>query len=557
MIKRFFLCIVFIGLITLSVAFADPPVTEDLTLWLDASRNGTITSEDGNLDHGDRISAWQDILTGDNTSEDDFIQNDPANRPVWFEKIQGRHGTSAVLFDGTKTFLSSNSLYIGPQTTVFIVAQNAIQLNTPGSVHRPLLAADNNPFRPDGTGYGISYQYPGSRELIVSLGNGTIEEKIIAENHNLQDWSMNIILFRRNGVKDSQIFQRTIRDSENILKGDQLDLTRTTGLYTGYELGAETGHQARYYKGFISEILIYNRPLNDTETKQVSDYLYNKHFEVSNEDPFDAMIYLPFENNWYNYGELITEKGDAVTYNDITPGFGTGIRGKSLDLSQAQMSNSAGCVLYGSEGTKDTLLEKNLNNAHSITLCGWFNANEPMKAFSGFLGRMGQLMVRCYDNDSKIVLGINNNWTPTDNSIVFNESGLWTFWAVTYDGTQSSNNVNWYKGDIHGNFNHVQNQSLNAGPLAEVHDQLAVGNLLTSGAYSFSGLLDEFRIFTSQIDSSGALEPSQLQNIYEHGRSPYCGDSRHPYPLGDINNDCVVDLEDLAEFVEHWQVDVN
>ncbi len=557
MIKRFFLCNVFIGLITFPAAFANPPVTAGLTLWLDASNTSALTSQDGQLNHGDRISSWQDIRTGDNTSSDDFIQNDPAYQPIWFEKVQGLNGTSAVLFDGTKTFLHSDSLYLGPQTTVFIVAQNAIQLDTAGSVHRPILAADNNPFRPDGTGYGIAYQYPDSRDVVVSLGNGNLEEKLIAEDCNLEDWSMNIILFRRDGNTDSQVFQRTLHDGENILKADQLDLTRTTGLHTGYELGAETGHQARYYKGFISEILIYNLALNDAETKQVSDYLYNKHFNTSGEDPFGALLYLPFESNWNNCGQLISEKAAAVTYNDITPGFAAGVRGKCMDLSEAQMSTSAGCVLYGTAGTQDTPLEQQLNNAQSITLCGWFNANEPMKAFSGFLGRMGQLMVRCYDNDSRLVLGINNNWTPTDNSIVFNESGQWAFWAVTYDGTQSFNNVKWYKGDINGNFTLLQTQSLSAGPLAEVHDQLAIGNLLTSGAYSFAGLLDELRIFTSQTDGEGALSQTQLQEIYQHGRSPYCGDAGHPYPPGDANKDCVVDLEDIVELIYHWQVDVN
>ena len=33
---------------------------------------------------------------------------------------------------------------------------------------------------------------------------------------------------------------------------------------------------------------------------------------------------------------------------------------------------------------------------------------------------------------------------------------------------------------------------------------------------------------------------------------PQCGDPEHPYPLGDLNQDCRVDLLDLAILALHW-----
>ncbi len=33
---------------------------------------------------------------------------------------------------------------------------------------------------------------------------------------------------------------------------------------------------------------------------------------------------------------------------------------------------------------------------------------------------------------------------------------------------------------------------------------------------------------------------------------PICGDSEHPYPIGDLNKDCRVDIEDLVLLIEHW-----
>jgi len=37
----------------------------------------------------------------------------------------------------------------------------------------------------------------------------------------------------------------------------------------------------------------------------------------------------------------------------------------------------------------------------------------------------------------------------------------------------------------------------------------------------------------------------------------YCGDVNHPYPVGDLNRDCRVDLVDLAIFCSHWLEDKN
>lgn len=33
---------------------------------------------------------------------------------------------------------------------------------------------------------------------------------------------------------------------------------------------------------------------------------------------------------------------------------------------------------------------------------------------------------------------------------------------------------------------------------------------------------------------------------------PFCGDANHPYPVGDLNKDCRVDMLDLAILISHW-----
>jgi len=49
---------------------------------------------------------------------------------------------------------------------------------------------------------------------------------------------------------------------------------------------------------------------------------------------------------------------------------------------------------------------------------------------------------------------------------------------------------------------------------------------------------DRLSIATSEIDA--------VSNV------SCCGDYRHPYPVGDLNRDCKVDMSDLAVFTNHW-----
>ena len=60
-------------------------------------------------------------------------------------------------------------------------------------------------------------------------------------------------------------------------------------------------------------------------------------------------------------------------------------------------------------------------------------------------------------------------------------------------------------------------------------------------------------------DFSCAEDPAEWQMSpasYPHAAwevlPPYCGDTEHPYPTGDLNQDCEVDLDDFAILAVHW-----
>lgn len=80
------------------------------------------------------------------------------------------------------------------------------------------------------------------------------------------------------------------------------------------------------------------------------------------------------------------------------------------------------------------------------------------------------------------------------------------------------------------------------------------GGQYYNGYYKFNGLIDEFRI--SNIDRYKG------QNFTPHtmpwptpGAGAYCGDASHPYPEGDLNSDCLIDVLDLEYLVSEWLTD--
>lgn len=318
-------------------------------------------------------------------------------------------------------------------------------------------------------------------------------------------------------------------------------------------------------EGLIDEVRVFGSKtdgsgvLSKTQLEQIvaADMEYTGPDPVF-DDPFGALVYLPFENDWNNHGWAQPDSSVVSFINGVRPEFGPGLRMQGLDLRAAQMGKSAGCINFGITGTQDTPVETALNGLKSFTICGWFNTASPgnrLLTNTGICGRLGQVMLRSYDNASHLVLGVNNQWTPVDADVTFDEDNEWVFWAVTYDSTKADHQVCWYKGleNLQTGVHFLKSQTLLAGALAVKYDEFTVANLLASGAYSFSGLFDEFRFFGNPNDHSGALDWTQLQAIYDYSLRPVCGEPKYESPPGDVNADCIVDFADLAAVGAAWQ----
>mgnify|MGYP005845027811 CR=1 FL=1 len=210
------------------------------------------------------------------------------------------------------------------------------------------------------------------------------------------------------------------------------------------------------------------------------------------------------------------------------PGSGvTGGLGLATSATDRAFDNSAatamGNIGTGGLATHAADLDA-IDGFTSFTLSGWFrtagtapyngfarlfvnrNATNGFHLLAGDVG--GEMRPAVDANEAADVAG----WADTQ---------TWVFFAMTYNGTLTSNNVNLYKGYRNSaeaggspNVSLVSTITINSGPVGNDTAVLQVGNR-TARDRPFDGFLDNFRIHGTQTanDASGALTLAQLEAI--------------------------------------------
>lgn len=254
------------------------PITTGLELWLDASNTASIVPEGGGpVVSGVRVREWRDVLVGANVFPDnaDQIVN-TALQPTWIASVPGLGGKPAVRFTAAQ-IMDLTTLTLGSDVTAFFVLEN-IDQGAGGSLHRSVLAADNDPYRAAGDGYGFGYRRSGSDGFGVSLGNGAAEQVVYA-------------LFSPSGKHEIMSYTKSgavgtlFRNGSQVASGAQ---DRTSGFHTDYGLGRQPGSSDRAYQGDIAEVVIYNQALAPAQRKTVENYLKLKYGMLA---PTDAVIH--------------------------------------------------------------------------------------------------------------------------------------------------------------------------------------------------------------------------------------------------------------------------
>jgi hypothetical protein len=154
----------------------------------------------------------------------------------------------------------------------------------------------------------------------------------------------------------------------------------------------------------------------------------------------------------------------------------------------------------------------------SFTVTGWFKTdgttpygnwarliqNEPSGNGAGFI-------VTSDIPSGKIICNVdatNSAATP----VSYGTAQQWVFYAVTYDGTLTTNNTKFYVGSSSTTASLVSTATLNMGTVNENTDLLFLGNR-PGGDRPFDGSLDNIRIYGSKTDASGVLALADVENI--------------------------------------------
>ncbi len=229
----------------------------------------------------------------------------------------------------------------------------------------------------------------------------------------------------------------------------------------------------------------------------------------------EPVVYMGFNENWDAQTSSGTES-PLYTYKANRYPYSTeGIWGNAIRLNPRNHKDISGSIYYANNGYVDQALDNSGNGLAKFTVCGWFKAESLMNQTGISLIRRvyvdaanNTLGIRTADTFGRFKLTVNNisetnvNW--------FNTEKLWTFFAVTYDGTITADNVQWYRGTddgtLHANY---PVSTLNAGAMLPSGQPLIIGNGLIDGTETFDGAIDEIKIFND------VLTLEQVQEVYQ------------------------------------------
>jgi hypothetical protein len=184
--------------------------------------------------------------------------------------------------------------------------------------------------------------------------------------------------------------------------------------------------------------------------------------------------------------------GDRAFDNSVSSGMGS--------------SGDGGRAVISDVDAADDLL--------SLTLQGWFRAE------GAGINDLARLITKQASSSGFLLLGTGgdlqleiNNTGTTSTGTRYADAGDWVYFAVTYDGTATANNVRFYKGTRTNSVILLETRTLNQGRALANAASITIGNANSDGSLMrpFDGRLDDVRVFGDKLNSSGALTLQQLE----------------------------------------------
>lgn len=251
-------------------------------------------------------------------------------------------------------------------------------------------------------------------------------------------------------------------------------------------------------------------------------------------------------------------------------------RPASQQYSGYALNNSDnGSVMGGTGGRarSDSNALTSFGNLESFTVAGWILTPAGVSVWNnafvlshhknneGFAVRCGSA------NSLKLYVDDYLAYESSSGSAGYFVDGRWSFFAVTWDGSNANQPAVFYRGreqDFLGDIEFVNAYTLpdSVQDLGKVNpisasgwSWLAVGNE-PGGTRAFAGRLDAVAIWGAQSGSDGALSMDQIREYWLDSQRPINCDVVHEFGFGingDLNQDCYVEWADFGIFASNWQ----
>ncbi len=212
---------------------------------------------------------------------------------------------------------------------------------------------------------------------------------------------------------------------------------------------------------------------------------------------------------------------------DLHSADGTGVSGLSGDRA---FDLTASTGIGNASPSQNAGYIADINQLMSFTLTGWYNTAGSAEIQSGtrlvdFTGDGSKLnagFVLWSSVTGSLVLNVNGtNSGNSDGGTLFSSTNTWVFYAVTYDGTAATDNLKFYAGTDSNSPTLAATMDLNTGTVASIssgtpaNDALVIGNNWYRNR-GFDGLMDNITIYGSKSNSSGVLDLSAIDTIYDN-----------------------------------------
>lgn len=355
-------------------------------------------------------------------------------------------------------------------------------------------------------------------------------------------------------------------------------------LWLGNITNYDTGDKP--FVGYIDEFRIYSSTdsegaLSLQEIEAIRQYdLSNPGGDESGIVEF-ADLYLPFEGElpeedvinapaWRNRG--ITGPGESasrmgpqtspLTRANAIALFGaipditvSGLKGQAYN-GTAFTGLSASNTLNWGEFSFDTAIEDVIKDIWSFTITGWLkmdNYVDQGRIFGTVPVELNFIQKTTQKQIQARIAG--SGYTPHRSSAsnLYDAVEKWIFFAMTYDGTKTENNVRFFIGNESMDVAPDTVSSASWGQLFSTGygGNFWLGNTGATGNRPFVGYIDELRIWSSQqSDESAVLNYDQIEAVrkYDLGITKCDGD----FLNGDLNFDCVVNFDDAVLMLKNW-----